>query len=541
MPNTDVFNQFDMVVSVKQDAINHQLAALRASGTIHPQLIIVAEPGTPGNYDYVVLNPGDPIPPNCPYISGTITPSVAITASGTFITFVLNFTAGTAMFWDLDGPPVLKSYDMTGWSYGVGVNMGLAQMAAADIAAHKGIPQNVKDQLTNWTSADFSVQALFMDFQSTDLMQYNPTLTNAGSAGDKGIDQLVIFMNQYLNQLQKAGSPYFLGYSISATPSSSYPSGQVPAVLQPAGATYTMYADSVTPGDSNLNFLLVTKGGYGTVPTFGPTFGSNWFAPGEQCDGKMIVRSACLTEPLLLEPFYQSFSDAVWGQINGQVDVNPPNSYQAAKSATAAGFAYTISNQTDPDADDQYGNTFSANFGPNATIALSGQVQVYKEVHRNMGFCTAKGWAWSNASWVGQLGLRLAGTNIVPTSVPSTANPQSGTGKNDCAKAWSIIGEILGGLLSIFTGFTALDFFMNLFGNLLGIDVPNIGNISTALLNFSSSVSGVVVLPAGDVFTFQSVELGALGETSFEISYPKKPLKLYRADAVEAERELVTA
>jgi len=184
-------------------------------------------------------------------------------------------------------------------------------------------------------------------------------------------------------------------------------------------------------------------------------------------------------------------------------------------------------------------NTFNANFNPDGTIPLNGYVHAYKEVHRNMGFCTARGWAWSDSGWTGQLALTLQGTNIVPSVSSPSANPNSGTGQNACAEAWSIIGEILGALLSLLAGFTGVNFLMNLFGNLLGIPIPGIGDISTALANFSGSVSGVVVLPAGDVFAFQSIGLDPLGDTSFEVSYPKKPLKAYRA--FEREADLVPA
>jgi hypothetical protein len=226
----------------------------------------------------------------------------------------------------------LTSYDMRGWSYGIDVNMDLAAIAKEDIARKVAVPPNVRDQLTQFTDNMFTVNSLFMDFESTDLLQFSPMHSTAGAAGDPGLDALALFMQFYLKSLVTSGNPYILGYSATTTPATKYPeSQQVPSSLQPAGTTYTMYYDAANPNLSTLDFVLVTQGGKKTIPGTPGNFDSNWILPGEQVDGKIIYSHAVLIENLLLEPFFNEFRRRIYDNIHGRIDVG------IGRSTTRAG------------------------------------------------------------------------------------------------------------------------------------------------------------------------------------------------------------
>jgi hypothetical protein len=262
----------------------------------------------------------------------------------------------------------------------------------------------------------FSVSSLFMDFESTDLMRFDPAHSDAGEAGDPGLQSLVLFMSFYLKNLAAAGSPYILGYALAPGASTTYPPGEaVPDELAPVGTTYTMYHDPVHQGLSTLNFVLATKKGHGKIAGTPGNFDSNWINPTEQCDAKMIYSHSCLLEPFVLQPLYETLAQSVFDKIKDHLSVTQGNNYATGRASVPTGLSYTISNVTS--GEDQYVNTFTATLttepapveagdgtvqndgasgdgtsgdetpttttpASSAVIGLNGTISFYKEVHR---------------------------------------------------------------------------------------------------------------------------------------------------------------
>ncbi len=531
MKNTDIFQDYDIVVSVPVRTINDQLNHLARLGVIRHQLIIV-QTIQGGNYVYQVLDSPSKIPmvngkPQWAYINGEVLPCVDIGTSGSNLTFVLKFIGGTACFWEGEGPlATLTEFDMTGWSYGIDVDMDLAAIAKDDIASNKAVPPNVQQQLQQFSDNLFTVNQLFMDFESTDLLRFNPVHSSAGTAGDIGLQSLTTFMQFYLTDLVKSGNPYILGYSLTSTPATRYPAGsQVPPSLRPVGTTYTMYHDPVNPDLSNLNFVLATEGGHAGISGSPGTFDSNWIQPAEQIDAKIVYSHAVLVEQLILEPFFNTLRQGVYDKIRGQIDVGIGNDYTQAKSSTPSGFAYEISNVSS--GDNQYVNRFSANLatsGGSVAIDLSGTLKFYREHSKDLGLCTARASVTASIAWSGTITLTVQkDADGVPTLHADQAvridNSHHDSSENDCAKAASVFGDILGHLLDIFTTGLTPGFFTELFESLLSVSVPDIGNVGAALQALGSSVGSAIVMPAGQVFFFKNPSVDPLANLSVGLTY----------------------
>src|SRR5262245_50095511 len=104
MKNTEIFNDYDMVVSVSQKAINDQLTHLTKMGVIPNEFIVAEEVDEQGNFHFKVLKCFDEVPkdpsgnPSVACIDGKIAPGISIEESGTNVVLVVNFTSGSAYF-----------------------------------------------------------------------------------------------------------------------------------------------------------------------------------------------------------------------------------------------------------------------------------------------------------------------------------------------------------------------------------------------------------------------------------------------------------
>ncbi|ABX04838.1 MAG TPA: hypothetical protein DEF47_08365 [Herpetosiphon sp.] len=540
MKNTDVFNSFDLIVPITQKTINDQLTHLVRLGVINPELIITQVWDDPNKQDvYTILKSSADLPKNSDgsidsskldgYLDGILLPQISIHESGTVVLLLLNFLSGTFGYWG-GSPhnPTWMTVDMSNWKFGISVNMDLATLAKNDLDQKIKVPDNVQQQLSGFIDNMFTVNHLFMDFESTDLINFDPTVTSVGNAGDDVKKQFVFFMQEYLKSQKDAGNPYVLGYTMSATDQSNYASyGDVPDSLRPVGTTYNFYNDPTNPDISTLNFALVTKGGHQSISTTPGNFDSNWISPNEQCDAKMIYSHQVLLEEYFLKPIFQQLHDGIYAQIKDHLSVDSGANYDQAKSATANGFSYSIIN--DKDGDDQYVNNYSVqivNQAQSAQVDLnfSGHLYFYKEQSKDMFFCTAKGWAWTGLDWSGTVSLiTTKDTNGRPnlsiTKQFSISNVDKGQDKNSCAEAWTIIGDILGSILDAFSFGLDGNFFANLFANAFGIHIDSIGNIGVVLGDIGTTINTALILPAGNVFFISNPTADPLANFYLELHY----------------------
>ena len=520
-PNARVFDDYDMVVAVPQRVINDQLARLQASGAIPGRLVLVQHADGQGNFTYEALQSPDRIPrgpdgtPTLACIDAAVRPRIAIPASGTLVTLVLDFLSGTAWLGGGFGPLAgVRQYDVAGWSYGVAVTLDLAEVARENVGH---VPAGVQAQLGAFMDDMFRVDHLFLDLDAADLLRFDPAATGTGPAGDDGNRQLAAFMQFYLRDVARGGNPFILGYAATTTVATRVPADRnVPDTLRPTGTTFTLYHDPANPDLSTVNNVLATRGGHGAIAGTPPNLTSNWFAPGEQCDAKVVYSHACLAEPLLVKPVFDQVRQGVYQQVSQHVSVGPGNDYGAARQPTGNGWHFAISGVAG--GDDQYINAIDVGCG-GAQLSFSGSVHAYKEVSQNNFFCTAHAWASGDAGWGGTITLGASGGALTAGGSFATTRSTSDSGQNSCADAFSWIGKILGGVLDVFTGWADGGFFSNLFSNAFSVSIPGIGDLNVVLGNLSSSAGSVVVLPAGGVFDFTSPAIDAAGNVSLELTY----------------------
>lgn len=158
---------------------------------------------------------------------------------------------------------------MTGWIYSIAINLNFAGIERDKIASSQPVPELVKRNLEHFDSNGFKISHLFLDFQSVDLMQFDPTKTTAGKGNAPGSPQhqsFVYFMATFLGYLKDHPdqNPYILGYTITLTEGTTDPDANVPASLKPIGQTWNVYKDLLNDDMNNINFILNTKGGQGT-------------------------------------------------------------------------------------------------------------------------------------------------------------------------------------------------------------------------------------------------------------------------------------
>jgi hypothetical protein len=531
MKNTDVFKDFDMVVSITEKTINDQLTHLLRMGTIHPELIITRQLNKKTRkYEFERLESTDDIEldedgvPTSATIAVGIHPQINISSSGKIVTFILKFTDGYAWFWEgFGGEAEMVKYDATGWQYAVTINMDLKQLQKDDLAKNVKVPGFVEDQLNNFMSNMFDVNHLFMNFQSTDLMKFDPEKTNAGAAKDQGVEQLVLFMNFYLKWLTENGNPFILGYSITQNDQTTVAAdAKVPDSIRPTGTTYTMFHDNVNQNLSTLNFALVTKGGYGTIKSSVDNFENNWISPDDQCDAKMIYAASRFSEEFILKPLYQRLRDQTYDKLKDNVTLGPQKEYNEAKQTTATGYKFVISDWNV--GSDIYENNFEVNISNHPTeihYDVKGNMHVYKCKEKNMG-CTARGWADTRTEWSAKFIIRVEKDKDGQPTLKFEQSckvdkyePESGT--NTCADIWSGIGDILSFLTDIFS-FLGLNL-TSLLEDIFKTQVPGLGNIAIALANMDDSFNSAVMLPAGGVFFFKNPVADTPGNVSLSLTY----------------------
>jgi len=499
-----VFNDFDIVVAISQKTINEQLQKLVAMGTIKPRLTLVQ---VAQNRQFKYLTSAAEIPANAAYIDAEVVPQIDIHASGTQLTFILAFKSGKAAFWQGGPGPLaqLTPFDVAGWRYGFAVTLDLAAVTADDAARHQVTPDSVRRTLQDFQSRLFQVSSLFLDFASSDLLRFDPAKTTAG-AGNQAASALSLFMEFYFKNIVAAQNPYILGYSANPTDRSPLPDGMknVPDLLRPAGATFTLYHEPSNPDLSSLNFVIVTKGGHGRITGTPPNLSTNFLNP-QRSEAAIVYSSTCLMQPALIEPVFQQVRDTVYRGIAGHINVGAGNDYRAARSTTADGWSFSISNASG--GDDQYVNRFAvaiASTGRSVDLHMNGTVHAYKAVSKNALFCTARAWASGDIAWSGVVSLTVEGAGLKIAPNFRTDSNRTNHDQNSCAKAFSWIGRILGGVLDVFTGFGDRFFFSNLVSNAFSVSVPGIGRVSVALSELSNTVRSSILLPAGDTFVYHN-------------------------------------
>ncbi|KAI1464011.1 uncharacterized protein F4812DRAFT_468178 [Daldinia caldariorum] len=508
MKNSDVFTSsgYDTVVSVTQKSVNDQLMHLADPdiGIIKTSFILSVKYDEPTDkfvskfYDKYEDVPKDPSgKPLDSLINANYMPKILIEESGTEIFLILHFDRGSAWRPRMGGFG-LTQWDMAGWEYGIGISLDLAGIGRSNIGAKMPVPQIVIDRLTKFVSEGFSVAQLFVNFESTELVNFDPNHT------------------KYFKDHPKE-NPLILGYTISDQKRQPPHDENVPPCLKPIGQTFSIYFDSSDHDRSTINFVLNTEGGekrldVGNHPTPG-NFDYNWIQPQDQCDGKMIYSSFSLYESLILRLFYESFSTKFAQRFrNTFLKILPAPSYKDAKSGVGANVSFQIAKVEA--GDDQYTNKYSVNAlntsDPSIQIRFSGEIS-FKKTARKALVCLAEAWASSKTEWSAEITLIKAKdkdgkvTIQVSASDPVFSGYKPSSGQNECAAFWKDVafwvGTILDALKSIFTfGLSNDNFFKKLFMELLTPDIGSLPGPTAFVGSLDSNINSTFMLPAGQVF-----------------------------------------
>ncbi|MDN5284654.1 MAG: hypothetical protein JWR38_928 [Mucilaginibacter sp.] len=246
MPLNTTMTGFDMVYAITQDTVNKQLALL--SGQTIPEKVTIGDSDNDGGSLTATL-----LPPVIKFNTGI--PHEAY--------LCLTFNDGMFTYWSGQGNnSVQKTAPVSGWTIVFNVKINIAQIAQDNIKAAKGIPVQIADMLGKFDPSMFSVQNIFIDFESSDLSTFSSAMSSL-----PGIDDAtkIIFnktIRLWLLDHKGTDNPFILGFPVTA----KQPSGSSDAVFAPAGANLSTHgyeygnnpADGSKDGLSTLNFLLVT-------------------------------------------------------------------------------------------------------------------------------------------------------------------------------------------------------------------------------------------------------------------------------------------
>ena len=288
---------YDLVYAVSQKTINNQLELLSALSVL-PTSWKAADPEGFWSIDLSV---------GAPSVN-----AVTGNAGARELNVIFPFTGGTMAYSslgrDANGKPAVirNTIQMAGWGLKVTVNMSLAEIAQADIAAHKLIPDAVKQQLKAFTVDMYDIRHLFLDFEDADLILDSYEFVPAQGAKNPAllepnvITQLRAVVQSVIETLRGSNNPFILGYT--ATNKKVPPKN---AMFVPTGSSYSIYAEGSDPGRSSLNFLSETEGRPVPSDAKSGLFDSNWLNS-DQVQGAYVI-AARLVMQVLVPPVAQLF------------------------------------------------------------------------------------------------------------------------------------------------------------------------------------------------------------------------------------------
>lgn len=311
--------------------------------------------------------------------------------------------------------------------------------------------------------------------------------------------------------------------AVSRTDKSNVADMGVPDSLKPIGNTFNVYKDPL-PGKSTVNFILNTfrqphtdKAGQHDTPG---NFSTNWIDPSEKCQAKLIYSCGAFLEDLILKPFYTKYTSTFHEKIKEQIDIKDAKSYLVARVIDIKRprfISYAVHDEDQ--GDDQYHNGFNVAWTPlpgtnGVSLTWNGSWRFRKYRSVNLGLTHANAWGQASGSWNTTMNIEVAlndqGRPILKASEAHVhVQPiQTDHWENDAAKATSILGDIFGGFLDLFTKLFGGPDFTNMLQNVLGGKSPDVQAVDISNIQLGKSISAAFLLPAGDVFDFKVSDFG---------------------------------
>ncbi|KAL2066840.1 hypothetical protein VTL71DRAFT_1264 [Oculimacula yallundae] len=542
---------YDMVVAVRLDAINRQLLKLGDFGAIDYTLYIEADVDADDNWVYslksrpqeIILDPTTGRPKK-PTLIGEYRPFFEATP-GNSRTIMLSVVFRSGQLWAPGASGNTKApVDISRWTFHMEVRVDFVELQAGA----KGIRTRVlQKRLEEFTSRGFTVSQLFCDFQSVDLLGTSASVT---TSTDTAASVTTMFKNclidGYLAELKKNPdrNPYTLGYFAKPAPQSTVDLA-VPDSLNPIGNTFNVYYDADYPHESTLNFILNTKDSAlpaGTHP-FPDSFDERWIPVNSVCDGKMAYSFRAFMETMVLEQFYEDYSESMHRQISeGGIEIGPSRTYAEAKQKTISGYHFDVQNQhSGINNENRYVTHFDASWSTTPTgfsVKIEGFLHWYKEKTKYVTDLLgrtkrARAWMGCDMTWDTNIDISLKTDDAGKPTLGIFMHPlrkltnRTWKDQNGVAADFSSIGAILGPLIdigSIFSLFVDDGWFtsgllalslVKLPKKLVVRDIP----LDTALQQISQVAATAIFLPAGDVFRYKSLEVSGGGVMSMLVDY----------------------
>jgi hypothetical protein len=506
----DTLNGFDMVAAISQKAINSQFEDLFYGDTF-PQT------WTLGDESSACMMTANLAPP---------TVTLAVSGKPNTVILMINMLNGTLTYWVGHGPSSTQSQvNFQNWVYAFDVNVDFLSIESVDISTGTGIPAVVKDTLNNFDSSMFTIQSLFMDFENSNIANYDPSLSHLPlpdgsslSSNPSLMAEFQLTLQDYFISLKGTDNPYILGYSVNAkNPSQNSANFPIPTFV-PTGATFSTLVDNSQPNGilNALNYLVMTDSHQ--MPSNAGTFASNWIKTTD-CDGTFVIGEKIFWNQWLLPMIEAALTPVTPTDYNClQASTTPTSSgwqmnreYTKAWIDKDAMMHFDLHNSLDLkfDATVKPTNKINTTTGINEVlITINGNcVAQYNSYYEAIGIKTELDVTSSVNNWTVTITLTCGNNGIINMDVEEDI-PTA-----DIERGGNWLGE-LGEWLSQ----DAQDRLDNYGAELAKQFDANIEDISNLLKN----VNNQFVSPAGDVFFFSDISVDNNANLLSSIKYKEE-------------------
>lgn len=478
---------FDMVFAVTQEAINDQLQLLSALSLI---------PDT-----WQMVNPVNASLP--PKIDANLdSPNVSLTvgdASSREVKVNFPITSGTFTYYVIDytqmdpntGQPklVTKEAKMDGWTVTFIVNMSLAEIAQADIQAHKAIPKEVKEQLTSFDPNDIDIQHLFLNFEDANLIE-NYELDSGGHPdmnAPEVIGQFKNVLKGLLGRLQGSDNPFILGYVADQKTDTT----TTVSTFTPTGTTFSVFPDAVAVPRSALNYLLITDGkdvpgsGYGL-------FTRNWVTA-DDVQGDFVI-----SEALMMGQFLSQLASTLGTDAS-------------SFSSTNGNASFTLTKGNDQGGQTTCTVTPQVNSG---NILLDFLFTFKKDMHDSSAFHSYIGYVDGTVHWTSTISYYFdADDNLLINTTTSDQVVTHQNHPNALGEFESFLAAVADFLTSVVTFGQVNDLYTNM------IEADWTVSVKADLATAVNGITEKIIMPAGNKLFFKNPRFTTGGHLELDTTF----------------------
>lgn len=522
---TNHLNGYDEVLAITMDTINSQFSLLcppNGAGPI-PNSWSMLDPNDPHNYAGLVVDNM-----TAPTVS-VKQPDGTVNKDELAMTFYL--VSGTLNYYDYGDQ---ASVPIDNWTITFRVNIGALNINTNSDLDQISTSGAVNDQLNGVLSSnDFSITALFTDFEDTNITSGVIEITGDDALTPIQQSNLLALMSAYLVGTQDSGTPYILGYPLQSNdPASTMPDiptfAPISSVFSNTPDPYNFEAgdDESYLGLSTLNYLIMTGSGNPTPPSSDNYFDFNWITDGQNQGVFAIEQNLFRTgyiENLILPVLQDALdvpSSAGWvHNIESDNSHNYNLNYNEYPYSSDNGGKGKIVGQDWPDNiyEELHNQTYCNINLPagSGDIVLNGQGYFYSRAdlyEYPLGIKMHDGWASTTVNFTFSITLQSgANGSITPVFVFNADSPVTDQWENilytvyDWAVGW--IGDTLTGMED------------DLNENFASFQTDAVNNLDTDTTDALNSLASTVILPNGDIFFYEDIQFDDQQNVRMHVSY----------------------